>query len=138
MIPESMRRRKLTLIHDINVTPLVDVMLVLLVVFMLVSPMLVSHVDLNLPQSDITATQDSNNAIEISITKDNKIYVLDSEVEKVHLADKLKAISGRNTSKKVLISCDELVPYGKMVSVVESVKLAGFTKVGLVVKEKVR
>ena len=121
------------MIDDINVTPFIDVVLVLLVVFILTGPMLISHIDVKLPGSDVApAEQLSDEPIEISIVEDKKIYLLDTLVQLDQLDKKLIEIAKRNFSKRILVSGDANLNYGSIIAVIDCIKIAGFQKVGLV------
>jgi biopolymer transport protein TolR len=135
-VPEFLRRKKSPLMDDINVTPLVDVMLVLLIVFMIASPMLASQLNVRLPTAESSAASQDDDPIELSISKDKKIYILNTEIPLSQLGKKLTAISSQNFSKRVIICGDVGAPYGYIVEVVDKVKLAGFDKIGLMAVPK--
>ncbi len=133
MIPECFKRKKNLLIEEINVTPMVDVMLVLLIVFMITSPMLVSQINVRLPHADSSLqTEGKDDPIEISVTKDKKIYVLSTLVPLSQLQKKLLAISQANFEAKILVSGDSGASYGDIVAVIDKIKLSGFSKIGLI------
>jgi biopolymer transport protein TolR len=133
MIPECFTRKKVPLIEDINVTPMVDVMLVLLIVFMVTSPMLVSQINVKLPHAEAGSQKESKeDPIEISVTKGKQVYVLNTLIPLSKLQKKLLAIARANFEVKILISGDSKASYGDIIDVVDRVKLAGFHKIGLV------
>jgi biopolymer transport protein TolR len=133
MIPECFKRKKHLLIEEINVTPMVDVMLVLLIVFMITSPMLVSQINVRLPEADSSLqTESKDDPIEISVTKDRKVYILNTLVPLAQLQKKLIAISHANFEAKILVSGDSNANYGDIIAVIDKIKLAGFSKIGLI------
>jgi len=122
-----------SLMSDINVTPLVDVMLVLLIIFMVTAPMMVQGVNVALPEtqhSDNLASEESQ--LIISIDKDGKIHINDYEVGIDLLQEKLKKIFESRTSKEVFLKADKSVPYGKVIEVMSEIKGAGVEKLGMV------
>ena len=133
MIPECFKRKKHLLIEEINVTPMVDVMLVLLIVFMITSPMLVSQINVRLPDADSSLqTESKDDPIEISVTKDRKVYILNTLVPLPQLQKKLIAISHANFEAKILVSGDSKANYGDIIAVIDKIKLSGFSKIGLI------
>lgn len=133
IVPECFKRKKKYLIEEINVTPMVDVMLVLLIVFMVTSPMLVSNIDVRLPYAEATSnTESKEEPIEITVTKGKKIFILNSQVPLSQLQKKLLAISHSNFSVKILVCGDSMASYGDIIAVIDKIKLSGFHKIGLV------
>lgn len=135
-VPDFLRKKKSPLMDDINVTPLVDVMLVLLIVFMIASPMLASQLNVRLPAAESSVASQDDDPIELTISKDRKIYILNTEISLSQLDKKLVAISSQNFSKRVVICGDVGAPYGYIVEVIDKVKLAGFDKIGLMAVPK--
>jgi biopolymer transport protein TolR len=119
---------------DINVTPMVDVMLVLLVVFMITAPMLATGVSVNLPKTRADALKTENEK-PLVVTVDNKgaIYVgmEDTPVELPELGSMLKSISNNMTDKRIYVRADEAVNYGRVMEVLTVVQDSGFTSAGL-------
>ena len=132
MFPYFYKSRKTKLIQEINVTPMVDVMLVLLIIFMVTAPMLVSQINVELPHANAPSKKQVEDPIEISITKERKIYILNTVISINKLEKKLISITQRNFSRKILICGDAFVPYSQVVEVIDKVKIAGFNKIGLV------
>jgi biopolymer transport protein TolR len=124
---------------DINVTPMVDVMLVLLVVFMITAPMLATGVAVNLPKTraDQLPTEKERPLV-VTIDKSGKIFVgmQDKPVEIVQLAPQLKAIADQKLDKRVYVRADEAVPYGSVMQVLALLQGAGFSNAGLPVDPK--
>jgi len=121
-------------IADINVTPMVDVMLVLLVVFMITAPMLATGVAVTLPK--VRAEQlptENQRPLVVTVDKDGKAYVglEDTPVEMKDLAPMLKALAENNMEKRVYVRADQATPYGAVVTVLALLQGAGFTNAGL-------
>ena len=121
-------------IADINVTPMVDVMLVLLVVFMITAPMLATGVAVTLPKvSAEQLKQENERPLVVTVDKDSKVYVgqQDDAIELRELAPLLKALAENNMEKRVFVRADEAVPYGAVVTVLALLQEAGFKNAGL-------
>ncbi len=125
------KRRKRNNINAINVTPLVDVMLVLLIIFMITSPMLVSGINVNLPKAESAAVQGQDDRISITVTKQGIIYINNSAIDRQTLIAKLKLISQEKYNSRIFIRGDKNTPYEQIVLVVNSISKAGFSKVAL-------
>jgi biopolymer transport protein TolR len=121
-------------IADINVTPMVDVMLVLLVVFMITAPMLATGVAVTLPKvSAEQLRQENERPLVVTVDKDAKVYVgqQDDAIALNELAPLLKALAENNLEKRVFVRADEAVPYGAVVTVLALLQEAGFKNAGL-------
>jgi len=122
---------------EINVTPLVDVMLVLLIVFMITAPLLTTGVDVSLPK---TVAQKLPPATElplsVSVDSDGKIYIQDSEAELDELTSKLYAITEAGYEERIFLRGDEDVDYGRVMQVLSKLQQAGFRNVSLVTDPK--
>ena len=119
------------LVSDINITPFVDVMLVLLIVFMVAAPMMTVTVPLDLPKSASKAV--SNEPLTVSFSKDGKVYLMDDEVRLEDLVKKVEALDeGQGTDRRILIRGDTTADYGRFVAVMSALSLAGYTRLGLV------
>jgi biopolymer transport protein TolR len=129
------RGRRRAVMSDINVTPFVDVMLVLLIVFMVSAPLLTVGVPIDLPQSQAKALQQNNEPLSISVTVDGKIYLQKDEIKLDDLVAKLKAVidaRGGNTDELIYVRGDKKVDYGTMMRVMGRISGAGYHKVALV------
>lgn len=129
------KRSKRALISNINVTPLVDVMLVLLIVFMVTSPMLTLGVNINLPKtSSSQPLSEQSEPLTISIDKSNNIYIFKTKISKTQLVNKLKALT-RTKGKfntRIFIKADQNLQYGEIAKLLTEITSAGFTKVALI------
>jgi biopolymer transport protein TolR len=124
-----------TNLAEINVTPLVDVMLVLLIIFMVTTPMMQSGITVNLPSAE-TKTTPSPGGTVLSITKDRYIY-LEDKIINIHLLEShLKTIFMRREKKIIFLKADKDVPYGVVIEVMDAVKKAGIETVGMIVEQK--
>lgn len=124
---------------DINVTPLVDVMLVLLIVFMVAAPLLTAGVPVDLPNSQAKPISDEDNKpIEITVTKDDKLFIGETEVKEGNLINLLKAMTEGNEERRIYIRGDQALAYGRVMKVIGAVNGAGFNKVALISETKGR
>ncbi len=120
------------LISDINVTPLVDVMLVLLIIFMVTAPMMIHGVKVNLPITESKSIKSKEDPLILSITKKRLIFIENYNVSFNALKGKLKKIFANRAGKEILLQADKDVPYGFVMKVMSQVKEAGITKVGMI------
>jgi len=127
------RRRTYRPMSDINVTPFVDVMLVLLVVFMVTAPLLTSAVPLDLPKTQgHTMTQDNKEPLVVSIDQKGQVYLQENLTTLDDLVAKLKAVTGANPDARIFVRGDKNVSYGHIMEVMGTISAAGFNKVALV------
>ena len=119
-------------VSQINVTPLVDVMLVLLVIFMVTAPIIQQGVQVALPKVKAEALPGKEEQFVVSITRDNQIYLNDTKLSAVVLTDKLTAIAKERPDRQVFIRADEQVPYGEVIRTMAAIKAAGIENVGMV------
>lgn len=120
------------LMSQINVTPLVDVMLVLLIIFMVAAPMMQSGIDVNLPEIEASAITSHDDPIVISIDKRLRIYMGKKRVRQRDLKKKLTAIKKTRGEISVLLKADETVSYGTVVRTMAEIRKGGVTKIGMV------
>jgi biopolymer transport protein TolR len=120
------------LISDINVTPLVDVMLVLLIIFMVTAPMMTHGVKVDLPTTESKSIKTQEDPLILSITKKRDIFIENYKVELGDLKGKLNKIFANRAAKEILLEADKNVPYGFVMTVMSQVKEAGITKVGMI------
>lgn len=129
----SRRRRTARPMADINVTPMVDVMLVLLIIFMVAAPMLTVGVPIDLPKTGANQMESATEPpLEISISGDGKIFLQETELQLDEIVPKLKAISENNSEARIYVRGDSATNYGLISKVLGAINGAGFTRVGLV------
>ena len=123
-----------TTISQINVTPLVDVMLVLLVIFMVTAPIIQQGVQVNLPQAKVGAIEGTEEFLVVSIAKSGKIYLNDNEMTLSELGKKLAAIKKLEADKQVYLRADQDVRYGVVMTTIAQIKQAGIERLGMVTR----
>ena len=129
-----MRYRSKKPMSNINVTPLVDVMLVLLIVFMITAPMLTVGVQVNLPQTKANQLNSDADPLIITMNKNREIFIQDAVVSLEDLIPRLKAISKVNSKTRIFVRGDNLLPYGEVIEIMGKIQTAGYEKVALVAK----
>jgi len=117
---------------EINVTPFVDVMLVLLIVFMVTAPLLTVGIPVDLPKVKASALTDQKDPIEITVKLDGTVYLGESEVEVENLIPRLNAITDQNTEARIYVRGDRIVAYGRVMEIMSIINSAGYIKVALV------
>ena len=117
---------------DINVTPLVDVMLVLLIIFMVTAPMLTQGVDVNLPQASAKALRSDEERLVLTVDANSRIFIGKQPVEFNRLSPVLQRIVSQRTDRQVYFRADRSVPYGFVVKVIAEVRNSGIEKLGMV------
>jgi biopolymer transport protein TolR len=130
------------LMSEINVTPFVDVMLVLLIIFMVTAPMMVQGLNVDLPEATAKSLDSEKEHLVITINKDQQIYINDFEVTVEFLSAKLQKILKGRTDRDVYLKADKSIPYGIVVKVMAEIKGAGVEQLGMItepaVLEKIR
>jgi biopolymer transport protein TolR len=127
----GMRGTRYRPMSEINVTPFVDVMLVLLVVFMVTAPLLTVGVPVDLPKTKAAVLSNPDEPIVISIDAKNRVFIQETEVPLENLAARLGAITGVNPESRIFVRGDRSIEYGRVMEVMGSVSEAGFKKVSL-------
>jgi len=125
-------RRRGELVSQINVTPLVDVMLVLLVIFMVTAPIIQQGVQLNLPKVKAAPLPGSEQQFVVSITKGGEVYLNDRKLTRGELTGKLIAIARERPDRQIFVRADEKVEYGQVIRTMAAIKAAGIENVGMV------
>jgi len=117
---------------QINVTPLVDVMLVLLIIFMVTAPMMQQGVQVNLPKADTKALNPQEATVVVSIDRSGRLFINSSEVPGGELTAKLTAMFATRSKKEVFLKADKDVPYGEVIRAMAEIKGAGIERLGMV------
>lgn len=126
------RARRHSLNAEINVTPLVDVMLVLLIVFMIAAPLLSVGVPVELPKTDAKSLPSQTEPITITVDKDGAVFIQETEVTLEQLVERLVAIAGNGYEERIYLRGDSGSDYGAVMRVMARVNAAGFSNLGLV------
>lgn len=130
------RRRRRKIERDINVTPLVDVMLVLLLVFMMTAATLLPVVDLELPKTDSQATSIEQDPVIVSIRQDGSLYLQDEQIFADTLVDRLGALATKGFEEKIYLQGDATADYELVVDVLSKIRDAGYSNINLVTDMK--
>ncbi|OGU08089.1 MAG: protein TolR [Geobacteraceae bacterium GWC2_58_44] len=123
---------------QINVTPLVDVMLVLLVIFMVTAPMMQQGVEVNLPKAETKSLAAKEDTLVVSIEKSGRTSINASEIAADQLTEKLNSMLAGRTKREVFLKADSSVPYGEVVKVMAQIKGAGVERLGMVTESPER
>ncbi len=129
--PLAGKRGRYRPLADINVTPLVDVMLVLLIIFMVTAPLMTSGVSVDLPKTDSKPLNSDSQPLTVSINAEGKIYLQNEEVQLPELVAKLQAVSQNDSSRRIFVRGDKDISYGLVMQVMGTITEGGFTKVAL-------
>ena len=125
------QRRRYQAMSDINVTPFVDVMLVLLVVFMVTAPLLSVGVPVDLPKSEAATINTPDEPLVITINARGEIFIQESPVPLANLSARLAAVTGANPDTRIFVRGDKTIDYGKVMEVMGRISAAGYNKVSL-------
>ena len=126
------RRRSRRALSEINVTPLVDVMLVLLIIFMISAPLLTAGVDIELPKTEAGAMAEQSEPLNISIRADGSIFLQETPVAFEGLSGALQSLGGAGFDKPIYVRADGKAPYAVVAQVMAALSSSGFTKIGLI------
>ena len=116
---------------EINVTPMVDVMLVLLIVFMVTAPLMTTGVNVDLPKADLKTLNSDSEPLTVSIQADGKIFLQNESLDLTALVAKLTAISAGDMTRRIFVRGDKTIAYGEVMQVMATIAQGGFTKVAL-------
>jgi biopolymer transport protein TolR len=119
-------------LSEINVTPLVDVMLVLLIIFMVTAPMLQTGVEVDLPDAKAQTIPDDAGLLIVTMTKESKVYIGKMEIPTAGVEQTLRANAKLQADHEAYLHADQALPYGEIVKVMAAMKLAGAQKLGLI------
>jgi biopolymer transport protein TolR len=129
------RRHRTSLMHEINVTPMVDVMLVLLVIFMVTAPLLTVGVQVDLPKTKAAVLPGQDEPLAITVDAEGRVFLQDTEIEASALVPRLNAITNNNPDARIFVRGDAAIPYGRVMEVMGLVNAAGYRKVALVTEQ---
>ncbi len=129
------RRGRYRPLSEINVTPLVDVMLVLLIIFMVTAPLMTSGVNVDLPKTTAQPVNQDSQPVTVSVDAQGKIYLQDTEVPLTDLVAKLQAIAQNDPARRIFVRGDKALPYGRIMEVMGTITEGGFTKVALLAEQ---
>lgn len=124
--------RQQRLMSDINVTPFVDVMLVLLIIFMVAAPLVQNGVDVNLPQASTSHIVAEEETLTLSVTIDKKIFINKVEVDITELRERLTRTFQQRSDSSLFFKADRELPYGFVAQVMAEIKMAGIEKLGII------
>lgn len=125
-----------TVRNDINVTPLVDVMLVLLIIFMVAAPLMTVGVPLDLPKTQAKALNADTQPITVSVKADGQVFLQETAIPIEEVAAKLQAVATTGYTERIFVRGDGMAPYGVMADVMSRIQAGGFTNIGLVTEQK--
>lgn len=120
---------------EINVTPFVDVMLVLLVIFMVTAPLLTVGVQIDLPKTKAAVISGQDEPLSVSVDAGGNIFIQDTEVKMETLVPRLRAITGKNPDVRIFVRGDRAVNYGRVMTVMGQINAAGYKKVALITSQ---
>jgi len=129
---KAVRGRRRRAMAEINVTPFVDVMLVLLIVFMVTAPLLTVGVPVDLPKTRAQELGHDREPLSVTVKRDGRIYLQNTPIEESELVDKLTAIAANGYDQRIFVRGDKSVDYGRVMQVMAEISAAGFTHIGLV------
>ena len=128
-------RRKHRPVSAINITPMVDVMLVLLIVFMVTAPLLTVGVPINLPKVESQSLDAQREPLEITLNENNELFIGDEIVIFDELISKVRAVAGNNSDIRIFLRADTNINYGEVMQVLGALNTSGFLKIALVTKK---
>ena len=126
------RNRGAQPMSDINMTPLIDVMLVLLVIFMITAPLMTSSLKLDLPRTDAAQASDTPLFVSVALDREGRTFWGDEAVDAAGFAERVAAAARRNPQTEVQLRADKAVPYGRVAELIGVVQKAGLTRIGFV------
>jgi biopolymer transport protein TolR len=129
------RRGRYRPLAEINVTPLVDVLLVLLIIFMVTAPLMTSGVNVDLPKTDAAPLNQDSEPLTVSINSAGDIYLQDTAVPLEELVGKLQAVSQNTPDRRIFVRGDQGITYGRIMQVMGTITQGGFTKVALLAEQ---
>lgn len=132
------RRRKAQLMSDINVTPMVDVMLVLLIIFMVTAPLMSTGIKVNLPESNVSQleSEKKDEPLQVMVDKKGDLFIQKTRVTLAELGAKLGEVTKQNKDTQIYVKGDKDAAYGTVISAISAINEAGYSKVGLVTQPR--
>ena len=125
-------KKRYTQMSEINVTPFVDVMLVLLIIFMVTAPLLTVGIPVDLPKVNANALTDQKDPLEVTVKLGGKVFLGESEVKVENIIPRLNAITDQNTETRIYLRGDRVVAYGRIMEIMSIINSAGYKRVALV------
>ena len=125
-------KKRYTQMSEINVTPFVDVMLVLLIIFMVTAPLLTVGIPVDLPKVKANALTDQKDPLEVTVKLDGKVFLGESEVKVQNIIPRLNAITEQNKETRIYLRGDRVIAYGRIMEIMSLINIAGYEKVALV------
>jgi biopolymer transport protein TolR len=132
---QGRRRGRYRPLSEINVTPMVDVMLVLLIIFMVAAPLMTSGVNVDLPKASANPLSQDSEPLTVTVNAEGKIYLQDTELPLPDLAGKLAAIADGKMDRRIFVRGDKALSYGRIMEVMATITQGGFTKVALLAEQ---
>lgn len=124
--------RKRQFVNEINVTPMVDIMLVLLIVFMVTTPVLITGINIELPETHSSPIDNQSQPLIVTIDKNNKLYIIDTQIDMQELVTTLERFTKKKKSMRIFVQGDKSISYGLVVDTMSRIHKAGFTQVALI------
>jgi biopolymer transport protein TolR len=124
------------MLSEINVTPFVDVMLVLLIIFMVSAPLMQQGIQVDLPKTKSPALSDQDKPIILVIKRSSAVEIGGTEISVNQLQEKLKAIYAKREKKEIYVQADKAIPYGTVTNIMSQIQASGVTRIGLVTEPK--
>ncbi len=132
------KHKRARLMSEINVTPMVDVMLVLLIIFMVTAPLMATGIKVNLPESNVSQLEDEkkDEPLQVLVDKRGDLWIQKTKVTIDQLGAKLSEVTHENKDAQIYVKGDKDVSYGRMIQAISAINEAGYSKVGLVTQPK--
>lgn len=125
-----------SMLSEINVTPMVDVMLVLLIIFMVSAPLMQQGIQVDLPKTKSPALSEQEKPVVLAVTKSGDVEIAGNVIPGAQIAEKLRAIYAKREKKEIFIQADKSISYGIVATVMSQVQAAGIVRIGLVTEPK--
>ena len=129
---QDREKKDFPMMSEINVTPLVDVILVLLIIFMVTAPMLQQGIDVDLPKAEMETIPDTEERLVVTVKKDREVFINQYKVKEEELPLRLHQLLQRRSNKDVFLRADESLPYGHVMKIMAHIRKAGVEKLGMI------